>query len=132
MRGMFSGTKITNTDALATGKNGNPNIWNTGKVTNMGGMFSDATSLTDISGLANWDTSKVTKMGKYTWYPLTTSGVFGYTNVTDFSPISNWDVANVTDCEEMFKNVPTTSISNFAFTVKPGTIDSNGTYIPSD
>lgn len=36
--------------------------WNTGNVTRMGGMFYDCFSLTNVDALASWDTDNVTDM----------------------------------------------------------------------
>ena len=49
--------------------------------------------LTDISGLAGWDTSQVTKM----------DGMFYRCNsITDLSPLTSWDIKNVTSVHDMF------------------------------
>ena len=129
---MFQFTKITNVNALATGKNGNPNIWNTGNVTNMSYMFSDASSLTDISGLSDWDTAKVTDM----------RSMFNDTAIVDISPIAGWDVSSVTATAggatsinnyfyQMFYSIPSTVTSGFIFTNRAGSINSDGTYVIS-
>ena len=165
MTNMFSYSKITNVDALATGKNGNPNIWNTGNVTNMNGVFSAATSLVDISGIANWDTSSVTDMshmfsdtritnanslapGKNGNQNIWNTGnvinmtrtFYRATSLSDISAITNWNVSNVqaTDGSTsedtnkfywMFDSVPSSAVSGFSFTSRPGSVIS-GTYVP--
>ena len=132
MTSMFVWTGITNVDALATGKNGNPSIWNTGNVKYFGDLFNGASSLADISGLSNWDTSKAEVM----------KGMFANTGITSLGAIINWDVNNVTatigsansynnNFYNMFYGIPSTITSGFSFTNRAGTIDGFGTYIPS-
>ena len=136
---MFNNTKITNTDALATGKNGNPNIWNTGNATDMSSMFAGATTLTDISGLANWDTAKVIYMGALfrgtqivnvnalatgkngnpnIWntgnVKYMHSMFAGVTTLTDISGLANWDTAQVIDMNSMFYQTKITSADALA------------------
>ena len=62
MAEMFMHTAIEDVNALRTGgPNGDqPNVWNTSAVTIMGNLFYDASSLSDLSAIANWDVSKVT------------------------------------------------------------------------
>ncbi len=56
-------------------------------------MFSDLAALTDISGISNWDTSKVTNM----------SGLFyGATSLPDALSLRDWDTSNTTDMSYMF------------------------------
>ena len=135
MSNLFRETKITSLDALAPNKNNNPNIWNTGNVTNMKSMFFDCTSLTDITGLSNWDTAKVTNMSYMFYYIKITSldalipnknnnpNIWNTGNVTnmscmfrecssltDITGLSNWDTANVTDMSYMFYNTKITSL----------------------
>ena len=129
---MFQNTNITNVNALATGKNNNPNIWNTGNVTSMREMFSDASSLADISGLSNWDTAKVIIM-----YQM----FYNDTALVNISSIAGWDVSSVTATAgttssnnyfyQMFYSVSSTATSGFAFTNRAGSINSVGTYVPS-
>ena len=58
-------------------------------------MFVNNLALTDISGIANWDTSHVTNM----------HGLFsGAGSLTDALALRNWDTSNVTDMERMFSN----------------------------
>ena len=58
-------------------------------------MFAYHLALTDISGIANWDTSNVTDM----------YGLFsGAKGLTDALAIRNWDTSNVTDMGSMFSN----------------------------
>ena len=129
--------------------------WNTSNVTNMSNMFYNATSLTNISALASWNTSNVTDMSYmfYAAYSLTdisalaswnTSNVTNMSNMfcaayslTNTSALDDWDVNKVTATAgtssssnkfyRMFYNTP----SHPNFTMRAGTWDSNGTFIPS-
>ncbi len=76
--------------------NGPENIgnWNTAKVTNMSGMFSQAQSFNQP--ISNWNTSKVTDM------------IFLFDRATSFNqPIGNWNTANVIDMAAMFQGAIT-------------------------
>lgn len=55
-------------------------------------MFRDCTSLENIEGLMNWDTSNVTNM----------SNMFAWCNLSNLSYLKDWDVSNVTDMSNMF------------------------------
>ena len=66
--------------------------WNTGKVTNMGGMFSGASGLTKLD-IGNWNTGKVTEMD---WMFSSASGL---TNLD----IGKWDTSKVTSMVAMFE-----------------------------
>ena len=66
--------------------------WDVSNVTKMNMMFSWCKTLTDVTALANWDVSNVTDMG----------GMFFLSKITDISVLANWDVSNVTDMERMF------------------------------
>ena len=58
-------------------------------------MFAYNLALTDISGIANWDTSHVTDM----------SGLFsGTSGLQDALALRNWDTSNVTNMDRMFSN----------------------------
>jgi len=128
---MFSNTAITNVDALATTQRDGYVSWDTANVTEMGGIFNGASQLTDISGLAKWNTSKVTslmrsfqKTGIISTVPLTPTDRGTYTswdtgnvrdmfelfsgsrNVNDLSGLFNWDVHSVTDKRYMFSGIP--------------------------
>ena len=65
----------------------------------MNELFADYTSLNDISGLLNWDTSNTTN----------TDSMFNNTALSDLSPLSNWNVANIQTMQYMFEN---SNISN--------------------
>lgn len=65
----------------------------TSKMTTMAFMFYGDSSLSDLSSIANWDTSSVTSM----------SNMFAQcTSLKDASALSNWNVSHVTDMEQMF------------------------------
>ena len=131
MANMFKDTAITNVDALATTQRDGYVSWDTANVTEMGSIFNGASQLTDISGLAKWNTSKVTSMmrsfqktGIISTVPLTPTDRGTYTswdtgnvrdmfelfsgsrNVNDLSGLFNWDVHSVTDKRYMFSNIP--------------------------
>lgn len=60
-----------------------------------GYMFAYNTALTDISGLAGWNSSNVTHM----------PGLFyGAESLVDISPLRDWDTSNVTDMRALFCN----------------------------
>lgn len=63
-------------------------------VTNMGCMFANCSSLTDLSSLASWETSNVTIMG--TMFSACSS-------LTDLSPLANWDITKVYSINHMFE-----------------------------
>ena len=69
--------------------------WNTGSVTNMSYMFYNCKDLTDLSGLKNWNTEKVTDM----------SSMFSYcSNLTDLSALGSWKTGTVTNMSYMFSD----------------------------
>ncbi|MBR5389120.1 BspA family leucine-rich repeat surface protein [Candidatus Saccharibacteria bacterium] len=93
MTAMFAGTNITNIDALATGKNDNPNNWNTENVKSMRAMFAGAESLVSVDGLTNWDTSNVEDMAY----------MFSGDKSIETINVSNWDTGKVTTMSSMFQ-----------------------------
>ena len=60
----------------------------------MNGLFTDYTSLNDISGLSIWDTSSTTN----------TDSMFNNTALSDLSALSNWNVGNIESMQHMFEN----------------------------
>ena len=69
--------------------------WDMSGVTNMSSMFSNCTSLTNLSPISGWDVSGVTYM----------DGMFqDCTSLTDISPISDWNVSGVTGMWDTFSN----------------------------
>ena len=69
------------------------NEWQTNKVTDMSYMFYGCSNLTGLVGLADWDTGNVTKM----------SGMFyNCSQLTDLTPLTNWQTGKVTDMSFMF------------------------------
>ncbi|GBG04438.1 BspA family leucine-rich repeat surface protein [Lactobacillus rodentium] len=65
----------------------------TSHITDMYSMF-DHNKISDLSPLSNWDTTNVTDM----------SSMFDHNEISDLSPLSKWNVANVTDMDRMFWN----------------------------
>ena len=105
LTGMFMSTAITNVDALATTQRDGYVSWDVSNVEKIGSIFSLASQLTDISGIANWNTSKNT----------TLYGTFYGTAITNVDALAttqrdgyiSWDVSNVTDFSRTFYEVPT-------------------------
>ena len=69
--------------------------WDSSKVVNIYGLFGGAESLSDISALANWNTSNVANM-----YGLFTHAK----SLSDALALRNWNTSNVTDMSHMFSN----------------------------
>ena len=67
--------------------------WDTSEVTNMAGMFDMAQGLKTITGIGNFNTSKVTDMKQ----------MFSYCPVNELD-LSSWDTSNVRDMEGMFED----------------------------
>ena len=67
--------------------------WDTSNVTNMCGLFSGAKSLPDALAIRNWDTSNVTDM----------SYMFSKATSLVFVDVSNWNTSNVTNMTCMFQ-----------------------------
>ncbi|WEV64076.1 BspA family leucine-rich repeat surface protein [Bifidobacterium sp. ESL0732] len=67
--------------------------------TSMFGMFWEDPALTTITGLKNFDTSKVTNM----------NGTFNVTNLVSLD-VSGWDTHNVTDMQWLFGHNPITTL----------------------
>ena len=92
---MFSGTNITNVNALETKQHEGKDYvsWDTSNVEIMHSVFHVANSLADISALASWNTSNVKNMYE----------MFDGAEITTLSPLSGWDVSRVSNMEGMFK-----------------------------
>ena len=97
--------KINNLNALAN--------WGS-KLDNLEDLrytFYRCESLSDISGLSTWKTSKVKYMGYYGTGVPTEGGIFdGCKSLSDISPLKDWDVSSVIDMSFAFQN---TSVSDF-------------------
>ena len=110
-------TKVTNMYWMFGGErenNFNPNIgnWDTSNVTNMSGMFVNASSFDQDIG--SWDTSNVTNME------------IMFTNASSFNQdIGSWDTSKVTDMSLMFTNAS-------SFNQPIGSWDVSSVIIPSD
>lgn len=93
--------------------------WDVSQLDQMEGFFAYCTSLTDLSPIRNWDVSNVTNMKK---------AFNTMTALQDASAINDWDITNVTDFTNMFDN--TKPKPNF--TKVEGSFDANGTFVPSN
>ena len=85
--------------------------WNTSKVTNMYLLLLDSTiGLNDLDPLIDWDTSSVENMrAMFKTNPTTLTA--GYiSSLTDISGLINWNVSNVTSMQEMFPVTPLSSL----------------------
>ncbi|MBR2641149.1 BspA family leucine-rich repeat surface protein [Candidatus Saccharibacteria bacterium] len=103
--------------------------WNTGSVTNMSGMFGYSI-ITNLDSLSRWDVSNVSNMRQM---------FIQTTNLRDVSGIKNWDVTGVTATA----GSGSSSTNNFytmfngsaatpePFTLRAGSWNSSGTYVPS-
>lgn len=118
MRETFAGISVTDLDDLAPKGNG---IWDTSKVNTLLGTFRGISTLTDISGVANWDVHYATD---FRWVfadnPL----------LTDASPINDWNVTGINYSEyseEMFNSTPTHAV----FTKRAGYWNSDNSFILS-
>jgi len=98
---MLSHIKATNLDALRD--------WDTGNVTDMSYMFLYAKSIEDISGVANWKTSKVRNMRGMFWENKISSLDALATKMVDGE--IRWDVSNVEDMGNMFIYTDLTNIN---------------------
>ncbi len=84
--------KLTSTDIFSK--------WNTSNATNMSGIFdcagknSVARYNLDLSGLANWDVSKVKDM----------SSMFEYRIVSNSNSLSNWNTSSAESMSDLFHN----------------------------
>ena len=67
--------------------------WDVSRVTSMNYMFSNCSSLSDLSALAAWDVSHVTSMGAM---------FSNCTSLSDLSGLAAWDVSHVTDMRSLF------------------------------
>ncbi len=67
--------------------------WDSSQVTSLNAIFSDASSLTDALALRNWDTSNVTDMRL----------MFSGASALKYIDVSNWNTHNVTTMKNMFQ-----------------------------
>ena len=111
MSHMFGGCgALTDINALSS--------WQTGNVTNMSYMFRLCKRLITLDGLADWQTGNVTNMSYMFLSCL---------NLQNASAINDWNIANVSNFKAMFDSCPV----HPEFTKRPGTWDSDGTFIPN-
>ena len=70
--------------------------WDVENTTNLSDMFNSCSSLTDLTPLKSWNVSNVTDMTR----------TFAYcSTLTDLIPLKNWDTRNVTSMRAMFSTV---------------------------
>ena len=71
-------------------------------VTNMHGMFSDA-NFSDLTSLADWDTSNVTDMSSMFWNRSYMHGSHSTKNlISDLTPLAHWNTGKVINMSYMF------------------------------
>jgi surface protein len=109
--------------------------WYTDYVEDMSYMFYDVDALTNLSSIGGWDTSNVEDM----------SQMFAYSdNLTNLSAINGWNIDNVravkndgTEANNKFYHMSLytggslTGTEHPNFTMREGTWDEEGTFIPS-
>ena len=96
--------------------------WDVSNVTSLDSIFKYCKSLTTLTGLENWNVSNVTNFQQ----------AFNQTGLTDAMAIKEWNIIKGTNFNKMLGN--TTSLPNGKkpiFTVRPGTWNSQGTYVPN-
>ena len=102
---MFSYTAITNTDALATTQRDCYTSWDVSNVESLRAIFAGDSNLTDISGIANWNTSSVTDLyGTFQYTAITNTDALATTQRDGYT---SWDVSNVTDLSRTFYEITT-------------------------
>ena len=90
MSGMFNGMSFNFFNDKVSDLTSLAN-WDTSKVTNMSEMFDD-NLISDLTPLANWDVSNVTNMSR----------MFTSNKVSDLTPLAHWNTSKVTDMNSMF------------------------------
>lgn len=94
--------------------------WDVGKVENFSYTFNQTSksTTTSLAGLEDWNVSSATNM----------NGMFADSvSLADASAIDDWNIGDVTDFTEMFSRAPV----HPNFTMRSGTWNNNGTFIPS-
>ena len=81
--------------------------FDTSNVTDMNRMFQDCISLSDLSPIADWDTSNVTDM-TFMFGANTPNNM----SISDLSPLENWDVSKVTSFNQTFKYCTSLTLLN--------------------
>ena len=97
LNGMFRGM-----ESDIFNNNGQPLLWDTSKVTDMGAMFQKTTfnqniNTTTVNGIKYWDVSKVTSFSAM---------FYDNSSFLNTNDLSNWDTSNVTQMTAMFHHVP--------------------------
>ncbi len=98
LNGTFTKTGITNLDPLArklvTPESGDSYYaWDTSAMTSLSSTFKGASSLSDISGISNWNIQ-----------PESLGSTFSGTGITSVAALRDWDVSNLTSINSMFEN----------------------------
>ena len=79
--------------------------WDSSNVTTMYTMFIDSTiELTNLDALARWDTSRVQDMTGLFAINASTANAGYRSKLADISGLMNWDTSSVTDMHTMFQN----------------------------
>ena len=155
----LSNWDVSNVTNLSKAFFGNPSLinvnglsnWDVGNVKDMSELFADCCNLTNISGLKNWNTSNVENMmglfsvidnGGMALKDITSlknwnvqkvknmSQMFSMCHIQDASPINDWDIANVDVNDEGFSCMFNGEQSHPEFSMRNGTWDESGTFIP--
>ena len=77
--------------------------FNTTYVTDMNRMFQDTPVISDISYLSNWDTGNVLDMTYMFGSNFSSGACVSPMNFSNLTPLANWNVSNVTSMDQMFK-----------------------------
>ncbi|MBR3180199.1 BspA family leucine-rich repeat surface protein, partial [Candidatus Saccharibacteria bacterium] len=77
--------------------------FNTTYVTDMNRMFQDTPVISDISYLSNWDTGNVLDMTYMFGSNFSGGACVSPMNFSNLTPLANWNVSNVTSMDQMFK-----------------------------
>jgi surface protein len=98
LNGTFSKTGITNLNPLArklvTPESGDSYYaWDTSAMTSLSSTFRNASSLSDISGISNWNIQ-----------PESLGTTFSGTGITSVAALRDWDVSNLTSINSMLEN----------------------------
>ena len=107
LRSMFSRTAIVNVDALETKQHEGKSYvsWDVSKVEYIGSIFSNASSLSDISALASWDTSSMWSMS---------SAFSNASSLSDISALASWDTSSMWFMDSAFEGTAITNLDALA------------------
>ncbi len=79
--------------------------WDSSNVTNMQAMFLDDVSLTNLDALSNWNVSKVTDLMAFLDINSTTLEAGYQSQLTDISGLASWDTSSVENLQQAFQNL---------------------------